>query len=57
MEGMLAAVQYEYLAIGWGMMCPAAAAGVWACSRVAIVLAVGQNGWVGTGEIWGGGQC
>lgn len=53
MEGMLAAVQYEDLAIGWGMLRPAAAAGVWACSRVMIMLAVGQNGWIRTSQIWG----
>lgn len=52
MEGMLAAIEYEDLAVGRGM-CPAAAAGVWSCSRVGIMLVVSQHGWIGTGEVWG----
>jgi hypothetical protein len=37
------------------MLRPAGVVGVWTCRRIRIVvvLAVGQNGWVGTGEVWG----
>lgn len=38
------------------MLRPADVVGVWTCRRIRIVvvlLAVGQNGWVGTGEVWG----